>query len=372
MTGRVVFEGSLRVTSFQMPFLPPEALADGASIAEAAARAVTLARRGEARAALNLALQARRQAQSLETPRGEMEALNAAAMVHLIRGDAVSAAASAIDARDLAQRAGERSLLAQALVSLQMSAFILGAGEEVHAALRECTREALERGDRAVEVRARNALGVVLGDRGHFDAAAYEFDRALRLGRELPCSAWSPARITANIANLHRKRAAAHFTQGFEAKGLREAGFAISMAHEACRLAAAEGSTSVEIDALAIGGCAHEQRGEPARARLLLRESIALGRGARCLSAIVWVLCDLARMCLAAGDLQEAADAYAEALDIARELRPSRKIAAACFGLAAVAARAGDTRAAARWREQGAEEAAAFGIAGLQTRRQIG
>jgi tetratricopeptide (TPR) repeat protein len=355
-----------------MPFLPPEALADEASIAEAAARAVTLARRGEARAALNLALQARRQAQGLETARGEMEALNAAAMVHLIRGDAVSAVASAIDARDLAQRAGDRSLLGQALVSLQMSAFILGAGEGVHATLRECTREALEHGDVGVEVRARNALGVVLGDGGHFDAAAYEFDRALQLGSELPASVSSSARITANIANLHRKRATACFAGGFEARALRECGLAISVAHEACCLAAAEGSTSVEIDALAIRGCAHEQRGEPARARLLLRESIALGRGARCLSAIVWVVCELARMCLAAGDLQEAADAYAEALDIARELRPSRKIAAACFGLAEVAARAGDTQAAARWREQGAEEAAAFEIASLQTRRQIG
>jgi hypothetical protein len=52
----------MRVTSFHMPFLPPEALADEASIAGAAARAVTLARWGEPRAALNLALQARRRA----------------------------------------------------------------------------------------------------------------------------------------------------------------------------------------------------------------------------------------------------------------------------------------------------------------------
>jgi tetratricopeptide (TPR) repeat protein len=355
-----------------MPFLPPEALADEASIAEAAARAVTLARRGEARAALNLALQARRQAQSLETVRGELEALNAAATVHLIRGDAVSAVASAIDARDLAQRSGDRSLLGQALVSLQMSAFILGAGDGVHAALRECTREALEHGDVAVEVRARNALGVVLGDGGHFDAAAYEFDRALRLGRGLPPALASAARITANVANLHRKRASAYFAQGFEARGLHECGLAIALAGDACRLAAAEGAVSVEIDALAIRGCAHEQLGEPARARLLLRESIALGRGARCPSAIVWVLSELGRMCLAAGDFGQARAAYAEALDLARELRPSRKIATACLGLSEVAARSGDLKGAAEWRERGAEEAAAFEIASLQTRRQIG
>src|SRR6188768_2490429 len=184
-----------------MPFLPPEALADEAAIAGAATKAVTLARWGEPRAALNLALQARRQAQSLDIVRGELEALNAAAVVHLIRGDAVAAVATAIDARDLAQRAGDRSLFGQAQVSLQISAFILGAGDDVHGALRECARVALEDGDLTVELRARVALGVVLGDCGHFDAAAYEFDRALRLASELAHPVASPARITANIAN---------------------------------------------------------------------------------------------------------------------------------------------------------------------------
>jgi tetratricopeptide (TPR) repeat protein len=354
-----------------MPFLPPEALGDEASIAVAAARAVVLARRGEPRAALNLALQARRQAQSLETVRGELEALNAAAVVHLIRGDAVAAVATAIDARDLARRTGDRSLLGQAVVSLQMSAFILGAGDDVHGVLRACTREALEHGDKAVEVRARVALGVVLGDAAHFDAAAYEFDRAMRLAGEVTRSIASTARIKANIANLHRKRATAYLELGYEARGLHESGLAIAVAREACRLAAEEGSVSVEIDALAIAGCACEQRGEPARGRVLLRESIALGRAARCPSAIVWVLCELARMSLRDGCIDEAACAYAEALDLARELRPSRKIAAACFGLAEVEARRGDAAAAAAWRERGAEEAAAFEIAGLQTRRQL-
>ena len=182
----------------------------------------------------------------------------------------------------------------------------------------------------------------------------------------------SPARITANIANLHRKRAGAYLAQGYEAKGLHECGLTIKVGREACRLAALEGAVSVEIDALAISGCAYEQRGEPARARVMLRESIALGRGARCPSAIVWVMCELARMSLAAGDMEDANAAYAEVLDLARELRPSRKIAAACFGLAEVAARQGEVAEAQRWRERGAEEAAAFEIASLQTRRQIG
>lgn len=153
---------------------------------------------------------------------------------------------------------------------------------------------------------------------------------------------------------------------------MRECAEAIAKSREACRLAAREGAVSVEIDALAVSGCAHEQRGEPARARLLLRASIVLGRAARCPSAIVWVLCELGRMSLAAGDVEDARAAFAEALELARELRPSRKIATACFGLADVDARSGHPEAASRWRDRGAEEAAAFEIASLQTRKQIG
>jgi len=353
-----------------MPFLPPEALADEGSLVAMSERAVTLARRGETRAAINLALQARRQARAIDAMRGELAALNAAAMVHLIRGDAVAAVAAAIDARDLARRTGDRPLLGQAMVSLQSAAFVLGASDEVQPALRKCAQEAIDAGDAVLETRARMALGVVLGDQGEFDAAAHEYDQALRISRDHQ-GPTSPARITANIANLHRKRAMALFAGGFEARALKECHHAGLAAREACRLAAAEGAVSVEIDALALAGCVLELRSEGERARVLLRESIALGRAARCASAVVWVLCELGRLALAAGDLEEAHTAYAGALETARDLRPSRKIAVACGGLADVLARRGDAAAANSWRERAAEEIAAFEIASLQTRRQI-
>lgn len=353
-----------------MPFLPPEALADEASLVAAAERAVALARRGDTRAALNLVMQARRQAQAIESSRGELAALNAAAIVHLIRGDAVAAVAAALDARDLARRAGDRPLLGQAIVSLQSAAFVLGASEAVHASLRACAQEAIDAGDAALEARARTALGVVLGDEGHYDAAAYEFDRALRIAEGTP-GPTSPARITANIANLHRKRAVAFLKAGFEARAMGECDRAARIAREACRLAAEDGAVSVEIDALAIAGCVLELRGRSEQARVLLRESIALARASRCPSAAVWVLCELGRLALGSSDLDEAHASYSGALEIARELRPSRKIALACNGLADVHARRGDPGGAEAWRERSAEEAAAFEVASLQTRRQI-
>jgi hypothetical protein len=127
-----------------MPFLPPEALADEGSIAIAANRAIALAKGGETRAALNLALQARRRAQGLELGAGEIEALSAAAIVHIIRGDSIAAVASAIDACGLARRAGRGALHPHALVSLKLAAYNLGACDDAIAALQACETAAFE------------------------------------------------------------------------------------------------------------------------------------------------------------------------------------------------------------------------------------
>jgi hypothetical protein len=76
-----------------MPFLPPEALADEGSIASRR-RARDRARqgRGDARGAQPRAA-GRAARQGLEIDGGELEALNAAAIVHLIRGDSIAAVA---------------------------------------------------------------------------------------------------------------------------------------------------------------------------------------------------------------------------------------------------------------------------------------
>jgi tetratricopeptide (TPR) repeat protein len=353
--GRLLFPGTDSVTSFHLPFLPPEALGDEGSIATAALRAVALARGGETRAALNLARHARRRAQGMETAAGELEALNAAAVVHLIRGDTIGAVAAALDAFQLARRNPNRSLYGHALVSLKMAAYNLGACDDAVDTLDRCAREAAELRDVPLEIRARVGLGVVLGDAGRFDAAAREYARALPLAERHPAA--SPARVLANIANLHRKRG--------------EAAEAIACAQAARRLSVGEVNVSVEIDALAIEGCCEQLRGATDRARALLRASARLGHASRCPTAVVWVQCEIGRLGLAAGDLEEARAAYGEVVAIAAELRPSRKIAVACEGLAEAEARSGNARHAREWRERAADETSQFEVARLQTHRQL-
>jgi hypothetical protein len=264
-----------------MPFLPPEALADEDSIRAAAERAIALAKAASRGRPWPSRCTRGANAQLMEMEQGEGEALNAAAIVHLIRGDPVAAVATSIDACDLARRTGDDALLGHALVSLNMSACILGACDDALSRLRTCADEAALRGQPSVEIRARIAIGILLGDRRRFDAATRQFEEALALARAHP-GLTNPSRIVANLANLHRKRAGRGFRARIRGPALHECAEAIRLAREACEGATREGAVATEIDALGILGCVHKLRGDLVRARVSFGESIALGRAARC------------------------------------------------------------------------------------------
>jgi tetratricopeptide (TPR) repeat protein len=343
---------------------------EDASPEAAAALALEVAREGDPRTALELAQKARRKARELKLDVAEAEALNAAAVVHLIRGDAISAVAAAIDAANLARRLGVHAPLLHARVSLALAANVLGARDDVCTLLSQCVEAAMEIHDAELEVRARVALGVALGDAWSFNAAATEFARSLLVARIRPTGT-SPARITTNVANLHRKRAEALAAARYEAEANRECRESISAAQRACVLAIEEGSLPTLIDALAIHGCVLATLGRPEHARALLAESVALGTSRRCRSPLPWVLCELGAIALVQDDVAAARQAYNEALAIASELTPSRKIEAACHGLADVEAKLGNGAGALQWRTRASEEAGEFDRARLQTRRQL-
>lgn len=317
-----------------------------------------------------LAKVARAQARAMELERGELEAMNAVAAVHLLRGDSISAVAAAMDAVQLARRLGERGLGADARVSLHFASFNLGARGGVEAGLRGCVADAIELMDRRLEARARSALGVVYGDDGRFDAASFEFERALVAAR-LHGGPTCPARLLSNLANLHRKRALAHLAAGFESRALQECREASVLARRACGLAARGGALAIEVDALAISGCVRIMEGRVREGRAFLDEAIAIGRASRWRPAILWVLCEKGALLAAANELDGARECYLEALDIASQLRPSRKIGLACTGLAEVAARRGDALEAGHWRGRAAGEDTEYERARRETRDQV-
>lgn len=353
-----------------MPFLPPEALVDRADISAAATQAIHLARRGDPRAGLVLVQKARLRAQDLDMPSGEVEALNAAALVHHMSRNPIAAAAAALDARDLARRTGDASLQGHARVTLAIAGYDLEAEVDVEPELEACIAAAVEARDGALECRARLAYAVVLGDRERFGEAHVQLIAALQMSAGEGCTS-TPARILANLANLHRKRALHALARNAQAEAFEQCTAALDAAARAEKQAAAEGYLGARIDALAIAGCVHALRGDDRTARVHLGDSVALARASRYGQFAVWVLCELGRLELRARDAAAARAAFAEGLDHALELRPCRKITTALEGLAEAAALRGDREGTRLWREQANAEARVFDAARVDTRRQL-
>jgi tetratricopeptide (TPR) repeat protein len=337
-------------------FLPPEALSDGPTLAAAAAHAVALARTGNSRKGLALALHARQQARGLEIEAGEVAALNAAAVVHSMRGDHIAAVAAGIDAYELAKRLGERRGMGHAMVTLSQSAFTLGALPEAVAALESCLDQAVSDLDPNLEIRARNALGIVHGDLGDFAAADRELTRALvlvQVHRDAQC----PSRILANVANLRCKRARRHAEAGRTEEAHADCGTASRLAGDAVQLAIAEPNVPVQIDALAIQGRASDLCAAPREALKRLATACEIGLSTRCRTPLPWILCERGRIHLSLGEGLEARGLYEVALETAQELRPSTKVAEACAGLSQVERALGNEVGARRWSERAAVEA---------------
>jgi hypothetical protein len=315
-------------------------------------------------------MRARRRARDLDALLGEIEALNAGAMVHLIRGDAMSAAAAALDAAHLARGTGYEIAREHAAVSLSLAALNLEVRDDLVTRLGERVATAVRLGDCNLEIRARVAHGIALGDGGDFIEAARELNGALRLALA-PCltSYSTPARITANIANLYRKRAEWHVERGIDPS--EDIEDTARFARRASTMAIEEGSVPILIDALAIHGRVLALEGRHERARALFRESVATGRAHRCRTSLSWVLCELGKVSLAMDDVPGARVAYADALEMSLEVAPSRKIEVACKGLAEVERRAGNELGERHWLQRAAAESEEYERMRCHTRKEL-
>jgi len=83
------------------------------------------------------------------------------------------------------------------------------------------------------------------------------------------------------------------------------------------------------------------------------------------------VLCELAGVCIASDDIAGARQAYTEALEVALELAPSRKVQVACAGLAEVERLAGNEGAQRHWSERATQEAEEYERMRGHTRREL-
>ena len=344
------------MTLFQIPNLP--------------GRAIAAARKGDLKEALHLAQQAWQGARERKDERAIVEATNAASIVHMIRGDSISAVAAAIDAHQLARRLGERSLQGHARVNLCYSGFHLGTHADAETDLRRCVEQAVADQDTGLEIRARVGLGIVLGEIGKFETAPTHFRRALKLAGEHP-EYTPPACITVNLARLHLKSGGARLAAGHAEEARIELLESARIADEAYKLALEEEGIPASIEALGVRACALDLLGARDKALALLAYAVALGGETGARSAMLWVLCELARIRLLAGLHDGARAAYVHALDIASGLRPSARIHVLCQGIAEAEENLGRHESAAQWRSRAVQEEAEFDRWRRDTRWQM-
>ena len=330
---------------------------------------MALAREGHARRGLALALQARQQARGLEIEAGELAALNAAAICHGIRGDHAAAAAAGIDTFELAQRLGETRVCDDALVTLCNAACALGFRSEARALLPRLIHGAVSAGHSALEYRARVAFGLLLGESGEFDCAGRQFTRALFLVRMRGYP--SRSRIEANIANLHRKRAAREFACGGKAHGQAACAVAQDGAQRALSLAIEEANAQVEIDALAVLGQVRMLLGDATSARDWYERAALRADEVRARGSLACILLELGRVRMAMGEIEAARDALRRALESAIENQPSALVAQACRALGECDHALGDELGERRWQERADVEDAEFERACVHTRREL-
>ena len=346
------------MTLFHMSVQAGEDAGKGA-LPSRAKEAVSVARRGDLKSALLLAQQAWQAARELKDERAVLEATHAASIVHMIRGDSISAVAAATDAFDLARRLGDASLEGHARVSLCFSGAELGTHEDAERDLGRCIEQAVAAHDSGLEIRARVALGIVLGDRGRFELAPAQFQRALALAEDHP-GFTPPGCIAVNLANVHRKCAALHVAAGRQAQAEIHIAEALRVSDQAFRLSLEEEAVPACVEALGIRACALEMLGARDKALALLAYAVSIGVETRSRTAVLWVLCELGRVRVLASELDAARAAYTQALDAASGLRPCATIHIACAGLADVEGKLGRDAAAADWRARADSEKAEF------------
>jgi tetratricopeptide (TPR) repeat protein len=138
------------------------------------------------------------------TARGDL--YNAAAMCHYARNDFLMSIASGVDAYQIFHRQGDDARMGHALTTLASACMEVQAPDLAEQALNGCLSIALKTGDQFLEARARNTLGMLLGDAGRFDEAETHLLASKEILVMLGRRAQTP-KVIGNIGNLYKKRA---------------------------------------------------------------------------------------------------------------------------------------------------------------------
>jgi tetratricopeptide (TPR) repeat protein len=263
-------------------------------------------------------LRAAREALNIARVRGDSvaigRALGTATLCHYQRGDYVSAVASGLDAVE-AYADGDLPGRSQAFQSIALALLSVQAYEPAEAVATRAVADAQHSGDAQREAGARSVHGVILADRGRFNAARRELRAAAAIHRLLR----QPAHLKKSISNLghtYRKQADAE-----ERAGRAQSRFYLKQALRVYRVALDAGRSDAD-DAIILGAIAecHCRMGNLEQAAAEIARALALAREVA--SPVILAPCELweSHILRAMGDLDAAAKACERAVLTAAEL----------------------------------------------------
>ncbi len=337
---------------------------------EMADAALDIGRRGDTRSALVMLQHSIEAARRAGEKRGEIIAMNGAALMHSIRGDFWASLAGSIDAFSLARQHQDRRGMAHAMAMLAGALLLMTPIDSEISLLRTALKIAEEERDLRLQIRIHNLLGILLGDLERFDEAEVHLDLSMVL-TECDGSGFDRWRVQANIANLQRKRAQAAADSGapmhcaeYCASGLK----LIARVEEHCR---EHGKLPILLDALRIAGMLQAVRGrlDLATIKYMAAWDLAIERKQR--SVLPALGMEIGRLELESGRLNGAESTLTDALREAAQYRPSPKAAGLCELMARLQKARGDERAEVRWLKEAAVARADFAELKLEARRQL-
>ena len=246
------------------------------------------------------------------------QALTAAAMCHHIRVDHQMSIACGLDAYLGFAALNEYGQMGHTLTTLAAACQGLQACDLAEQALRGCLSIAAHTGDKFLEARCRNTLGLTLTDCRRFDEAEQEFISSRQCLIELGELVHVP-RVTINMGELCAKRADAALLSGDEilAKTLFLA--SIQLARDGLKAALADGNKFEIGNTTASIGEYYFFLKDISTARLLIAQSHEIGCELKHARMIVNCEHWLGRIEMADGRLPEAAAHFLNAIDRARQ-----------------------------------------------------
>ena len=279
---------------------------------------------------------------------GESSAIHGAAVLHLMRGDYWSAMAASLDAFHAAERAQDRLAAARSITMLVQSLTPMAPGACGLEMLERALEIAVEFADSLLEVRTRNVMGIVQGDLGCFDEAAFQFETALTL-IELGAAQYDDWRVVANKANLLRKRAEAAAHAGEQDQCDEFVALGLDLAARAEAHCERHGKQPLQIDAINISAMLLAAHGQIHAAVERFEYAWRLALEYRHRALLPFLGTSLAPHYLAMNRLSDAESVLLCAFEEARLYRPSAKGEALCRLAAQVYELRGDARCAGQW-----------------------